>query len=631
MQSQLYLFKSSLINKNTQRFKSFDEKHDFDTSVDELQIWSLFEKGQLIEIDSFGHKIYEGQCKVCHKFFGNHRSFYNHGKKCLEKKRTRKTNHNISEYLHNKDSLLIQGDIEDNSNEIISSSCLNNNQRALVNAVCRLNMPISTLGKSEWHDLIKALDAKNDTPCPAKLRGLIVAYAAEIRERIDRELSGKHVTIIADGGTLGERTIYNVVFFSERKLYFGGLLHVNLSDHKTLANALQKPIKRVESKGAVIIAVITDNAKNLTLATMSSAQDSQFTKNQITCIQSITRLPIFHVPCGIHTINLAISDFEKISNKFKNFKDNITQYFKKLRLKQVKQTLRQAGITRKLPLIEEIKWRTYIEAFDFIELELDKIKDCASKNNDLFKDIIFDDSWIDYLKLLKPLGVFETIVQDSTIYLSEYYQYYIKMMIELEKIQTEEAMRFRLIIINRMKSSGLECLSHLSFILSRIDINAVKYEFQSLFSWNVNDLMNPKRFELQAKYNELTRKLVELAQFWNIKNAADVIPPIFDSFLKNIDNDKMPTEAFYRALSTKAVNINGIQVSCQGFAVVAFRISHLPASEAICERVFSHLSNLFTASRWATGDDLMNDQMTVRMQGIFDQSNQAHSSWPKIH
>ena len=145
-------------------------------------------------------------------------------------------------------------------------------------------------------------------------------------------------------------------------------------------------------------------------------------------------LPIFHIPCGIHTINLAISDYEKSSESFHKFKIGITEYFKKLRCKQVKHALRNSGITRKIPMIEEIKWRTYIEAFDFLESELSKIKNCASSNNDIFKDIIFEDSWLDYLKLLKPLGVFETIVQDSIIYLSEYYQYYIKMMNELEQI-----------------------------------------------------------------------------------------------------------------------------------------------------------------------------------------------------
>lgn len=183
-----------------------------------------------------------------------------------------------------------------------------------------------------------------------------------------------------------------------------------------------------------------------------------------------------------------------------------------------------------------------------------------------------------------------------------------------------------------MKSSEIECLSHLLFILSRIDVDAVKREFHSLFSWSIIDIKNPKRIELQAKYEELSRKLVELSEFWKISNAANVMPIMFELFLKNMEKINTTTEAFYRSLATKCIYIDGVgNVSCEGFAIVAFRISHLPASEAICERVFSHLTNLFTASRWATEDSLMDDQMTVRMQGIFDKSNQNQEGWPKLN
>lgn len=614
--------KNQLLGNTIEHLNKNDE-----STLDEIEIWSIFEKGELIEMDKYGRKIYNGQCKVCHKFFENHRSFYSHGKRCILKKRDKIRNHNINEYVSsNKNSSEIPG-IETTC-ETITGSCLSDDQIALVNAICHLNMPISTLGKSEWQGLISALGARSQTPCPAKIRGLVVAYASEIRMKIDNELSGKHVTVITDGGTLGDRTIYNVVFFSEKKLYFGGLLRVQISDHETLAKELQNPIKRIEKKEAVIIAIITDNAKNLSLATTSSAQNPRFTKNQITCIQELTRLPIFHVPCGIHTINLVISDYEKKSKDFSSFKIGITEYFRKLHSKPVKNVLRQAGITRKIPIIEEIKWRTYVEAFGFLETELDKIKECTSRNPEIFKELIFRDEWLDYLKVLKPLGVFETIVQDNNVYLSEYYQYYIKMINDIELMKTAESIEFKSLISQRMKNSGLECLSHLSFILSRIDIKSVKSEFHSLFSWNMIDISNPKRTELQTKYEELTRKLVELSQFWKVSDASRVIPIMFELFLKNMGESSTTTEAYYRSLSTKHVFINGLgNVSCQGFAIVALRISQLPASEAVCERVFSHLANLFPPSRWSTNDNFMDAQMTVRMQGIFDKSNQMQEAF----
>ena len=142
-----------LINIKKQTIDSLvlHEEVDNDSSLDELEIWSMFKKGKLVEIDKFGHKIYEGQCKLCHKFFENHRSFYSHGKKCYFKTLAH-NNHTINEYFsQSKKSLVLPGIIDNNNTfEITIESCLNHAQIALVNAVCRLNLPMSTLGKNEW-------------------------------------------------------------------------------------------------------------------------------------------------------------------------------------------------------------------------------------------------------------------------------------------------------------------------------------------------------------------------------------------------------------------------------------------------------------------------------------------------
>ena len=100
------------------------------------------------------------------------------------------------------------------------------------------------------------------------------------------------------------------------------------------------------------------------------------------------------------------------------------------------------------------------------------------------------------------------------------------------------------------------------------------------------------------------------------------MPIMFETFLKEMQHEtRETTEAFYRNLMSQKLRIKGRWVSWEGFAIVAFRLAQLPASEAIAERMFSHLSNLFPAQRWGSGDDLLQDQMTIRMQSLFNESN----------
>ena len=586
-------------------------------------IWRNFEARQPVREDGYGQTIFSGVCAICKKRFKNHRSFYHHSKLCCADS----GNTSLADYFS----------LSKNDEAERSSSCrvtdivqeeeklLSDADRAIVIAVCRLGIPLQTTGKEEWKQLLEAVGATKKTPCPQKLRGLIIALAANFRERIRRELKGKHVTVIADGGTLGDRTVYATAYFCEQRVYFGGLLTVSSSDHKSLAEALAPPIGELLKTNVLVVGIITDNAKNLVLATTSTAQDPKLASTQNASIQSLLKTDILHIQCGIHTTNLVIADYCRNSEDFCTFKKEITELFKHLRSKQVKLKLKNRGVSAKVPMIQEIKWLTYVEAFSFLQRYEGEINAVlAEDTKSAFTSI--KETWKAYLTVLDPLGKFLNYLQRNNAYLADYYEHYHKMIRELEALSSPQANELRQLLRLRIEDSGLLTLAELSFIFLRRNVKSVSSKYELLFSWSLEAVNHPRRHELQQCYERMIKRLTEICVFWRVNSAEEIIPVMFDIHLKEHQVAGESGEFFFRKLMTKNLTINHKVISWQGFCLVAWRLAQLPASEAIAERMFSHLSSLFPSQRWGSTDQLLQDQMMIRMQTIFDAFNETGRS-----
>ena len=80
------------------------------------------------------------------------------------------------------------------------------------------------------------------------------------------------MSIITDGGSLYENQYYVIVYFVQQRLYFGGFKRVMFTDHVTLARMISSSMTEVTENGGIIVGCVTDNAKNLALATTSASQ-----------------------------------------------------------------------------------------------------------------------------------------------------------------------------------------------------------------------------------------------------------------------------------------------------------------------------------------------------------------------
>ena len=322
---------------------------------------------------SDGRPVREAKCTLCHQIFSNDRSGYKHLKNI----------HNIANIVNNKGVRKLDEFFDINTNNaesfdnsvsqkeaeitvVLPTNTITQSQIRLILAICNLGIPLQTIGRREWMEFLAEVGAQVIVK-PKKLRSLIMIYKTEIKSRIRREIKGKNITLITDGGTICDKTYYVCILFCDKRLYFGGLAHVERSDHESIAKGLYQVLSYYLKKDSSLIGIVSDNASNILLATTDKNQPGPKInlQNQVISVQKLFNMKTLHISCGIHTANLILKDM-MIDPNFASFKNGLVKLFKFLREKDIRLLAREKGIHFKIPLIQEIKWLCYLQAINFI-------------------------------------------------------------------------------------------------------------------------------------------------------------------------------------------------------------------------------------------------------------------------
>lgn len=107
-----------------------------------------------------------------------------------------------------------------------------------------------------------------------------------------------------------------------------------------------------------------------------------------------------------------------------------------------------------------------------------------------------------------------------------------------------------------------------------------------------------------------------ISKFYGIEIV--VLVRLFDHYLSDdFQYPNQDSKVFWQEQMSKTFSYreNGqrIEVSWKEFSEIAWRIVQLPTSEALCERIFSHLALLFPVNRLRSREDLIRAQTIVRM------------------
>ena len=566
-------------------------------------------------------RIYLAQCNYCRKMFQNHRSCYAHLKEAHRIDVMQ--NSRIADYFavsrREPTGRDISGNAENEGSIKQAVATLSENDKRIVQMIASCAIPLHTLEKEQWKSFLDYIGAKDKFPSVKKLRKMTIEYARQLKQMILSRMKGQNVSIITDGGSLYENQYYVIVYFVQQRLYFGGFKRVMFTDHVTLARMISSSMTEVTENGGIIVGCVTDNAKNLALATTSASQayPKVNTDKQVTSIQEISGIPIIHISCGVHTVNLVLQDLEKVDEKYSKFRTDIMALFKFLREKTIRTKAKGIGITKKIPLIQAIKWMSFADAFEFLLENRGKVNELLQDPFVMSKKPPVEDipdEWIAIMQVLRPFNEFLLQAQESSLLLPMFYDKLLKLMRHYDEETDPMAKCILRLLKERFKNTANGSLGLLSWAMTRYGHDYYQARLNPLRG-AITCTQSDERVKLLNERTGLVTEMVKVHEFYGFRADFYVISAMFDFYLFEFNL----VDGFdWKKLSIKSIEISGQMFSLEPFAICAERIMSLPASEAVAERVLSSVQNLFGPSRASSKDDLIESQIIIRMQKIFD-------------
>ena len=507
------------------------------------------------------------------------------------------------------------------------TSVLDEYTRLQIRLICRVGLPLATLKSRHWKEFITFLGSDVKIS-PSRLRASLLLYSDEIKARNYSRVKGQLVSIITDGGTITDKEFYIVILYCNGLFYFAGALHLPHTSHESIAEALSPIIETIRSHQGKLISIVTDNARNLKLATTDANQPGRMidTSAQISSIQSRTGQPILHISCTIHSAHLILRDLEKESPAFVTFKKGIKNLFAYLRERKVRNQLKELGVKEKVNLIQDIKWLTYYQAFSFIERHRDQVNQILSRKppqpgrkSPEFTEI--PEEWRLYLQSLAPLGEFIVRTERSQTRLCEVFDLLLELKRKWDSLGDGISKRLAELLSVRFDKTASGLLAQLAYLFTPKGLIYFRDIFSALdFEGPFDTQDYQRRLDLR---DALMREFASLYGYFGFTLPHIRVPPLFHQFLKHYQPTAEPMSVQLGRLRIQTLDMQGTIVPWNDFCLVAERLLELPASESVAERMISHMAALFPASRFSAKPELVDAQITIRAQEVFDEYNSA--------
>ena len=535
--------------------------------------------------EASGRPIHKAECTICHTVFKNERSGYKHLRKihfidvagCWKldqflvvngEKMTSIENGKNDEETDGEQDGADAKDIHD----VVLKSCLTQSDRKFIHAIINARVALDALKGKAWQEFAETF--KLSIPSREKPRGMILTYADEIAARSMQEMRGSYVTLITDGGTVIGKQFYPLLMFCQRKLYFIDAVQIERSTHVHIAESISRWLQRAKDDGVFTTSIITDNARNLLLATRDSKQlgPGATTQSQSTSVQKLTGDHMVHISCAVHTVNLALKDYGSACEDFKHFIDGIGSLFAWMRQKDARQKLKSYNVNKKVPLIMETKWLCYYQAFGFLEAYREQVEMVMNelqgpKELPLRK---VPEQWIEYLGILKSMGEFILEIEGNGVYLSEFYLAYRKLHVKFMEMHDERASRISHLIEKRMQTTGDIVLAQLAYFFTREGFREYSALLRPLGKYQLaRQITQPQ--PLWEVYRQLSDKMVQLSANYGVPNAFADIGPMFYTFLMNYEWTNEPFVIQMQRLANTTITLSHREVSWRAFTEVAVK------------------------------------------------------------
>lgn len=275
-------------------------------------------------------------------------------------------------------------------------------------------------------------------------------------------------------------------------------------------------------------------------------------------------------------------------------------------------------------LIQDIKWLTYYQAFCFIERHRDQVNEVLSRKlaqpgrkSPEFTEI--PEEWCVYLKSLAPLGEFIVQTERSQTRLCEVFALLIDLKKKWDALANPISKRLAEMLSVRFENTANGILTQLAYLFTP---KGLVY-FRGIFSvLDVEESIDEHDYQRRLNLrDDLMREFGSVYAYFGFAMPEIRVPPLFHQFLKHYQLTAEPMSVQLERLRIKKLDMQGQSIPWNDFCLVAERLLELPASESVAERIISHMAALFPASRFSARPELVDAQITVRAQEVFDEHN----------
>jgi hypothetical protein len=611
-----------------------------------------------------------GYCSACHIQINNHRSFPAHVDRC-PKKPPDLNQTNMGQFFkveskRGNDDASTRGSASyhekgEHNTQIPVDAGLSLQQVRFVKWVCSCNISLRSVTNEEFREFLSGISPDFHLQVSRKtLRKQILDYSAYLQEKmfspgsrafgkpgtliIDPALrypSGglpQYVSLIADGMTWADRALYVVVAFTPAQLYFVDLVHVPATDHETIATEIAGIVKKMDERGVKVRSICTDNAANLVRAFDSHVPHPLEQRVLKDTLSAKVNRVIVHVRCSVHTMHLVYSDMKKGCPGFVAFKDWVKKMLQWLRTPEPRKALRDLGVTAKVPRIQEIKWCTYSQGSAFLYENKDAICGLVIRRRAAHDRTVVD--WYDdpyMLDIVRRITEFIRRTEGSYVCLPEMYH---KLIILIEGLESERNNRYAEQVCHfvrqRFEETADGTLAELAYIFTAEGFawfkkrrNQMIADFlRDKYPWPGEEPLSEEQKVFRRKRaaenertaletDQMIQKLRDVGVMF-FQNAQDLSILFGDYLESDGPSASRILDEWWLAYAYHPMDYREPTGNCRViyrtlFAKTARAVMDLPASEAVCERVFSQFRALFPSSREWASDDLTRAQMRIKL------------------
>lgn len=425
------------------------------------------------------------------------------------------------------------------------------------------------------------------------LRKKICEIGQSYLNEINTKCNEKFCSVLIDGAKRNNKNFYAFIIFTRERLFFFKIEKINCATTKNIVDIFQEILNFINTETKLeLISVCTDHASNLIKAFNPIDQNSSQFKNS----------QFFEwVGCFSHLLNLGINDLFEL--------EEFLIYY--INLNEILSICKSLNFSKKVPGFSKTRWESYSKCINFLNEMKEEInfffnQEIQNLNNNaeiiekyrMLIEILNSSDFNELMQLFNNISQMSAEIGQDNFVICKVYSKFIKFKKFVSNIQSLTIRTFGYTIIDRIYASYEIQIAITAFFLT--------IEGRDYFL-NINDQKE------KENYLSIIQTYIFRYNEFKFKFDQKILKSQIDEYI-NIEKFTINDSFIYWENNIHEEKISQL-------SEIAIRIISMACSELAVERLFSHLKYLYRKKDYNKSEDLLNAQLSIRMEKIYSRED----------